>query len=191
MLGVFLLSWGSGVIQVTGVTAPDSTWWRWLLFIVVAAGLEELLNRSFLLRGLLVLLGRREWVAVAISAAFFGIAHLGNPSATAVSVVSNSLGGVMYAVAFLGSGSIWMPWALHFSWNFFQGQIFGFPVSGLVIPGLVQQTSTGAEWITGGAFGPEAGAFGILSRFTVLAALFAWFKWRYPEKGWKEVFLLR
>jgi hypothetical protein len=130
-------------------------------------------------------------VAVAISAVFFGVAHMENPSASAISVASNSLGGVMYAVAFLGSGKIWMPWALHFSWNFFQGQVFGFPVSGLEIPGLVQQSATGPEWITGGAYGPEAGAFGILARFAVLAALFVWFKWRFPDKSWREVLLLR
>ena len=189
MLGVFVLSWLSSVIQVTGFAAPDSAWWMWLLFLVFAAGVEELLNRSFLLKGLIALLGGREWVAVAVSAFFFGFAHLENPNATSVSVASNSLGGVMSAVAVLGSGRIWMPWARHLAWNFFQGQIFGFPVSGLVIPGLVQQSATGPAWITGGAYGPEAGTFGIVARFAVLAALFGWFRWRHPEKSWRGVML--
>lgn len=38
-------------------------------------------------------------------AALFGIAHAGNPHATALSVFSNSLGGVTYALPYIVTGS--------------------------------------------------------------------------------------
>ena len=187
MLGIFGVEWALGAIQVTGIGGPVGLWWAWLAFLMVAAMLEEILSRSFLLGGLVSVLGKAKWVAVVISALYFGLAHLGNPNASVVSVVGNALGGVMYAVAFLGSGRIWLAWGLHFSWNFFQAPVVGFPVSGLELPSLIQQTTTGSEWITGGAYGPEAGAVGMAGRFAVIALLFAWFKWRRPEKSWGEL----
>lgn len=67
-----------------------------------------------------------------ISAVAFGCIHLSNPSASALSVLGNTLGGVIYGVAFVATGRIWMSLGLHFAWNFVQGPVFGFPVSGLV-----------------------------------------------------------
>ena len=187
MVGIFGIEWALGAIQVTGVGGPAGIWWAWLAFLVVAALLEEILSRSFLLGGLISLLRRVKWVAVAISALYFGLAHLGNPNASAVSVVGNALGGVMYAVAFLGTGRLWMAFGLHFSWNFFQGPVVGFPVSGMEMPSLIELATTGSEWITGGAYGPEAGAVGMTGRFAVIALLFAWFRWRHAEKSWGDL----
>jgi hypothetical protein len=84
----------------------------------------------------------------------------------------------MYAIAFLDSGRIWLGWGLHFAWNFFQGSILGFPVSGMTEGGsLIQQAAVGPEIITGGAYGPEAGLVGMSFRFVVIGLLYAWFSW--------------
>ena len=83
------------------------------------------------------------------------------------------------------------PHTTHFAWNFFQGQVFGWPVSGVVVPSLLQTSTTGPEWITGGGYGPEGGAEGFAARFVVLAALFGWFKLRSPERSWKDILLFR
>jgi len=187
MLGIFAAGWAAGTIQQVGFAAPTALWWRWLGLLIFAAVFEELLARSFILGGLLCLLRNAKWTAVAISALYFGLAHLTNPNATIVSVVGNSLGGVMYAVAFLGAGRIWMACGLHFAWNFFQGMVFGFPVSGITVPSLIQHPAIGPEWITGGAYGPEAGLLGMSSRLVVIALLFGWFKWNKPEKSWGDL----
>ena len=48
----------------------------------------------------------------------------------------------------------WEGWT---GWNFFEGTLFGFPVSGQYQYQLIRQTVTGPDLITGGTFGPEAG----------------------------------
>ncbi|MGD8456425.1 MAG: CPBP family intramembrane metalloprotease [Anaerolineales bacterium] len=178
MFGIFGVEWALKFIRIDGLAAPGEDFWPWIVFLIIAALLEEVLSRSFILGGLVLFLKENKWLAVAISAAFFGLAHAANPNATIISVFGNALGGVMYAVAFLESGRVWLGWGLHFAWNFFQGPLLGFPVSGLTEGGsILQQVAVGPEIITGGAYGPEAGLVGMSFRFVVIALLYAWFSW--------------
>ena len=108
-----------------------------------------------------------------VMAGCFGLAHAGNPNASALSVLGNALGGLMYGVAFLGSGRIWLPLGLHFAWNFVQSPILGFPFLGKEI-GLVQQATIGSALISGGSYGPEAGLVGMTFRFIAIALLLGW-----------------
>ena len=101
-----------------------------------------------------------------------------NPGATAITIFGTGLGGLMYGVAFLGGRNIWLPVGLHFGWNFFQGNIFGFPVSGTIEQSLIVQETVGADLWTGGAYGPEAGLIGMASRFVVIALLLMYLHWR-------------
>jgi hypothetical protein len=140
---------------------------------------EEVVYRSLMLNGLLVMLKRRV-LAVVVMAACFGLAHAGNPHASALSVLGNAMGGLVYGVAFLGSGRIWLPLGLHFAWNLVQGPLLGFPFLGREI-GLVRQTLVGSALITGGSYGPEAGLVGMAFRFVAIALLVGWLSWR-PER---------
>ena len=44
---------------------------------------------------------------------------------------------------------------MHLTWNFFQGPIFGFEVSGIESESIIKQSVTGNEILTGGSFGFE------------------------------------
>jgi len=182
MVAVFGAELAMDAIDVTGVSAPTGIWWRWALFLLVAAVVEEILSRSFLLGGLVVVL-RSPWMAALVSAVYFAAAHAASPDATVVSLASHFLGGVMYAVAYLGSRRIWMPLGVHFAWNSVQGLVLGFPVSGLNPPGLLQQAATGSVWLTGGSYGPEAGLVGLGARVLVIIMILAWLRYRHIDQG--------
>jgi hypothetical protein len=183
ILGVFLVELGLGVITVTPAPYDLSTFFATISDIAANAGIEEVFFRSLLLSGLVVLLGRvswgaNRWVPLLISAVVFGLVHATNPGASPVSVVGNALGGLIYGMAFLGARNIWFPFGLHLGWNFAQS-LLGLPVSGHHLPGLFTTTTTGSDLVTGGAFGPEAGIIGIVSRFVVIALLLGYLKVRH------------
>jgi hypothetical protein len=50
---------------------------------------------------------------------------------------------------------LWFGIFFHFSWNFFQGPVFGYEVSGLGLESIIQQTLMGPTIFTGGPFGFE------------------------------------
>jgi membrane protease YdiL (CAAX protease family) len=129
------------------------------------------------------LLGGRKWTAIVITGVVFALLHVTNPNASIVSAIGNGLGGVIYGIAFLGGRNIWLPWGLHFGWNIAQVML-GFPLSGQAFSGiLLQEFVPGSDALTGGAFGPEAGAFGIASRFLIMALVLGYLKLRAGGRG--------
>jgi membrane protease YdiL (CAAX protease family) len=116
---------------------------------------EELLSRGYHLQT--IASGLNLFWGVVLSSAVFGLLHLGNPNATWVSAAGIFFAGVYLAYSYIRTKQLWLPIGLHIGWNFFEGVVFGFPVSGLDIYALTRITVHGPEIWTGGAFGPEAG----------------------------------
>lgn len=123
-------------------------------FILVAWN-EELLSRGYQLQT--IASGINLFWAVIISSAVFGLLHLGNPNATWVSAAGIFFAGIFLAYGYIRTGQLWLSMGLHLGWNFFEGVVFGFPVSGLSIYRLIRIDVQGPEIWTGGPFGPEAG----------------------------------
>jgi uncharacterized protein len=141
------------------------------VFFAVSAALEELLFRGVLFR--LVEEWTGTWIALAVSAALFGAAHALNPGATWASSLAIALeAGVLLGAAFVVTRNLWFPIALHFAWNFLEGPVYGTQVSGRALSSslLVSQIS-GPSWLTGGKFGPEAGAAAIVTCLIAAVAL--------------------
>jgi membrane protease YdiL (CAAX protease family) len=183
MLGIFFVELQLSGIRVVGspfrITSLDDK----LGFIVFYGIVEEFFFRSLLLSGLVVALGQRKWLAIFISAALFGLNHLGNPGASYISAFGNALGGIIYGMAFLGGKNFWLPLGLHLSWNFTQGPILGFYVSGVYLGGLLTLKTTGSDLLTGGAYGPEAGLVGMAFRFVIMAMVYYYLQWRCQGRG--------
>jgi membrane protease YdiL (CAAX protease family) len=163
MMGViYIIMLSSGWIEFEGFawqSEPPAAVVRNILFIFLAFVLvgwnEELLSRGYHLQNLADGLDL-TW-GVILSSAVFGVLHLANPNATWVSAVGIFLAGLFLAFAYLRTKQLWLSIGLHIGWNFFEGAVFGFPVSGMEFYRLVRQTVSGPELWTGGAFGPEAG----------------------------------
>lgn len=173
MLGVFAVESALGVVRVGRVGFDLLVLVVAFVIYLVLAALEELVYRLFALNGLLALTGR-PWVAVAGSTALFALAHAFNDGATPLSLLSAALGGVMYGLAFVLSGRIWMPMGMHLAWNFVQGTVLGFPVSGTASAGnavVFQSPVDAPAWLTGGVYGPEGGVVGIAFRLLVIGAV--------------------
>lgn len=57
---------------------------------------------------------------------------------------------------------------MHLTWNYFQGPVFGFEVSGIETQSIVNQTISGSDLITGGSFGFEGS---ILATFIIIGMI--------------------
>ncbi len=153
-----------------------------LLFLGVGF-YEELMSRGYHLRNLAE---GMSWpgrisptvallLGTLVSSAVFGVLHANNPSATAISTINVALAGCFLAVGLLLTGELAIPIGVHISWNFFQGNVFGFPVSGTDAGAKVFAIEQHGDplW-TGGEFGPEAGLLGIAAMLVGSAAIMGW-----------------
>lgn len=132
---------------------------------------EEVLSRGYHMQNLAGALGL-PW-AIVLSSAVFSLLHLANPGAGLPSVLGIFGAGLFLAYGWVRTRQLWLPIGLHAGWNFFQGPVFGFPVSGMAMERLVHHTVEGPAAITGGAFGPEAGLI-VVPTLLFGAALVAW-----------------
>jgi membrane protease YdiL (CAAX protease family) len=151
-----------GVMALAGwyrITAFPGNW-RWVgLMFVSSLGtglLEETATRGVLFR--IVEEGLGSWISLLISGLIFGLLHLTNPNASLTAALAISVeAGLMLAAAYMLTRSLWLAIGIHWGWNFFQGPVFGAPVSGGGGPAMVKASITGPALFTGGPFGPEAG----------------------------------
>lgn len=137
---------------------------------------EELTYRGYGLQNLKE--GLNLALAIVLTSIFFAARHIGNPNANALSTIIIFLAGLWLVFAWLVTQQLWLPLGIHAGWNFFEGIVFGFPVSGFTTFRWIDHTITGPTWITGGAFGPEAGVVSIVAIMIGALAVFGWSQWR-------------
>jgi membrane protease YdiL (CAAX protease family) len=158
------------------------------LLIFICIGLyEECFFRGYILRNLAEGL---RWpgkisprlavlLACGLSSVLFGLLHGANPNASLVSTINVCLAGVFLSLGYILTGELAIPIGLHITWNFFQGSVFGFAVSGTTpIASLWVTQVTGPVVWTGGAFGPEAGLLGVLAILLGIGLTLLWVRWR-------------
>jgi membrane protease YdiL (CAAX protease family) len=151
-----------GGYHITGVAFAGRSLAGGLLLHVLVGIFEETLFRGILFRFLEE--GFGSWVALTLTALFFGLSHLGNPNATLWSAIAIALeAGVTFAAVYMATRSLWFAMGLHTAWNFLQGNVFGVAVSGSGAPtdSLFQPLIQGNPWLTGGAFGIEASVIAV------------------------------
>lgn len=199
MSGIFLVEWLNGWVTITGVFhAPGDLPFALdilnPLIMLVSVGIyEEILFRGYILRnlaeGLRGLTGRLApssppWlpllVAWLVSSALFGFAHILNPNATLISTLNITLAGLFLGAGYVLTGDLAIPIGLHITWNFFQGIVFGFPVSGMDLPlaRVMTISQEGPEHWTGGKFGPEAGWSGFIAMVVGSLLIVLWVRFR-------------
>lgn len=160
VLGIVLQSLTIWVIYLKGGYSVVSI--NPVLFVIpaltmafTAAIVEEILLRGILFRIPEEKLG--SYLALIISALVFGALHLANPNSSIMAALGLAIqAGLLLGAAYIYSRNLWFPIALHFAWNFTQSGIFGANVSGIsTSKTLISSRIEGADWFTGGQFGPE------------------------------------
>lgn len=153
-----------------GVSDTVETLLSGLLLYCIIAIQEEVIFRGILFR--LLERGLGSWVALGISALTFGWFHIANPGASWISSLAIALeAGITLAAAYMLTRNLWLCIGLHWGWNFFEGTVFGFNVSGNSPSVLVQSYTTGPSIWTGGEFGPEAGLITVILSAVVFSVL--------------------
>ena len=124
-------------------------------FWLLQGGTEEVATRGWLLTRIAARTNLP--LAIGISSSLFGILHLGNSGVTFTSLLNIVLDGVLAALLFIYTDSIWLVVAQHGTWNYVQGNLLGFQVSGTGADASIFSFTMGSgpDWLTGGAFGAE------------------------------------
>ncbi|MGM9747392.1 MAG: lysostaphin resistance A-like protein [Candidatus Cryptobacteroides sp.] len=177
--GVLFFGFFTGILALSGLygaqyASPD---WNYIilnlfLYFLVACG-EEVVFRGIVFRMIDERFGM--WWALGISALLFGFIHIFQANASLWSSIAIAIeAGILLGAAFKYSGSLWLPIGIHWTWNFTQGNVCGFPVSGISDgESIFTAIVSGPELITGGAFGPEASIISVILG-TLLSVMFIW-----------------
>ena len=124
-------------------------------FWLLQGGTEEVATRGWLLTRIAARTNLP--LAIAISSSLFGILHLGNSGVTFISLLNIVLDGVLAGLLLIYTDSIWLVVAQHGTWNYVQGNLLGFQVSGTGADASIFSFTMGSgpDWLTGGEFGAE------------------------------------
>ncbi|WP_434794757.1 hypothetical protein TPDSL_19470 [Terrisporobacter petrolearius] len=135
---------------------------------IIQGGTEEIVTRGWLMN---VLAARYNKVfGLILSSTIFGLMHLFNPDVNYVAVINIILVGLFYGIYVTKTNDLWAVCGMHSAWNFAQGNIFGFEVSGLNVgvSSIVDLNLVGSDTISGGTFGPEAG---LIATFVLISSI--------------------
>ena len=184
---VFLLLLLFGVLEFESFNQNIMSFkflWDFLLmfvtFCILVAWWEELVFRGYLLQNMINGMGK-TW-AVIISCALYGVLHATNPNAGIISSSILVLFGYMRLYGYLRTSQLWLSMGMHAGWNFFQGPVFGFAVSGYGTETILVHKLNGPDWLTGGEFGPEGSIFTILIVLIAILSMYWWTRGRKVVK---------
>jgi membrane protease YdiL (CAAX protease family) len=178
-------------MMLTGSLHPD--YWfgprNWLPAIVSVAVIAlgtlavEIAFRGYLFARLIDSIG--TVAATIVVSVLYAIASDLHPNASFLSVAVAFFTSLLLCNAYLRTHGIWVSWGLHFGWAATTALFLGLPSAGdASLPTLVTTSVSGPEWLTGGAYGPDAALLTGLIRLLALVALFRItrdYAWRYTH----------
>jgi membrane protease YdiL (CAAX protease family) len=149
----------------------------WGVFFVIVGVSEEFLFRGYL--QYTVASGIGFWPAAVVTSGVFTLAHVGNAGESPIGLANVFFIAVFFALTLRRTGNLWFPIGFHAAWNFAESHVFSVPISGLVLPNrLLNTTIQGPDWLSGGSAGPEGSALAV----AVIAVSLLVFDRVYPGK---------
>ena len=145
----------AGWVAVTGVNLDWSMLLMQLVLMLAVAVAEETMVRGFVL-GHLLDLGMNRYLALVLSSLLFSLLHFGNPDFGIMAFVNIFLAGMLLGSAYIYTRNLSYSVALHLFWNWIQGPVLGYDVSGLPTGGVLSLSLSPDVLLNGGSFGFEA-----------------------------------
>lgn len=130
---------------------------NFLIFLVASIS-EETLFRGYMLQTFLR--SKSPLIGITLTSALFAYAHNLNPNVSFLSLLNTFIAGIWLSIAYLKTQNLWFPTAIHMSWNWFQGTIFGINVSGIrefSENSLLKVIERKHDLLSGGEYGIEGG----------------------------------
>ena len=162
-----------GGVQITGFHFSSTNILQFIPLLLawsIQGHAEEILARGFLFSSVAV--KNSIPVGIVVSSIFFSLIHLGNDGLSLIPILDLTLFGILAALYYLKTGSIWGISGAHAAWNCFQGNVFGFPVSGTDAgTAFISVKQQGPDWLSGGAFGVEGSLISVTAQVLVIAWL--------------------
>ena len=187
-VAVLLYAVGFGTSLLMGTVEIASVQWvprdllGTLLFFLLVAVTEEVMLRGFVL-GRMLSAGMNRFVALFLSSALFSAMHLFNPNFALLPFVNILLAGCLLGASFLYTRNLCFPVVLHWFWNWLQGPVLGYEVSGTDSgQSLLTLRLTGSDLLTGGSFGFEGSLLCTVLLVVGTLAIVAY----YERRGRKE-----
>lgn len=183
-VAVLLYAVGFGTSLLMGTVEIASVEWvprdllGTLLFFLLVAVTEEVMLRGFVL-GRMLSAGMNRFVALFLSSALFSAMHLFNPNFALLPFVNILLAGCLLGASFLYTRNLCFPVVLHWFWNWLQGPVLGYEVSGMDSgETLLTLRLTGSDLLTGGSFGFEGSLLCTVLLVGGTLAIVAYYEWR-------------
>jgi uncharacterized protein len=96
------------------------------------------------------------WPAAILLSILFGAIHLQNLGEAKIGAVMAGSFGLLAAFSLQRTGNLWFPIGMHAAWDWGETYFYGVPDSGQLATGrLLNSSSHGPAWLTGGTVGPE------------------------------------
>lgn len=147
--------------------------------LILVSFSEELVFRGYILNNLMQSMPKMP--ALLVSAMLFAGFHTLNPGMSLIGFLNIFIAGVLMGINYIFSRNLWFSIFFHFSWNFFQGPVLGFEVSGLDLPVMLEQNLRGSTLLTGGAFGLEASWLATFTMCLACILLYTVFQKKYSN----------
>lgn len=162
---------------------------NWILTLISLAAIAlgtlaaEVAFRGYLYARLTAAIGTVG--ATLVVSFIYAITSLLHPNSTGLSMTVAFFTSILLCIAWQRTHGLWVGWGLHFGWAATTAVLLGLPTAGdASLPTLLTTSTSGPDWLTGGAYGPDAALVTLIVRLFAIIALYRLtrdYAWNYTH----------
>lgn len=162
----FFILYFCGFITIIEIKFYAFSFFTCLVLYCIVSLNEELMIRGYILNNLSRSINK--YIALAVSSLLFAVMHLANANVSVLAFINLLIAGILLGIYYIHKQNLWFSIGMHLTWNFFQGSVFGFEVSGTETKGIILQDIQGNDLITGGQFGFEGSLIATIAMIVII-----------------------